>query len=144
MSRLDLNSSNYHKSLGLVAEAMCKSDSYCQYPIACITLWIEPAILHDQIHFFFDSSGNLTGYITWAFLSPDVEHRLIHDPLVLLHISEWNEGNCLWIMDMVVLSGDTRCIVNQAFSLFPMRREAKSLRRRDDGSVRKIVTWRRK
>jgi hemolysin-activating ACP:hemolysin acyltransferase len=81
---------------------MAKSDEYCQYPIACITLWIEPAIRHEQIHFFFDDAGQACGYVTWAWLAADSERRLLHDPDVLLHISEWNEGSSLWILDFVV------------------------------------------
>jgi cytolysin-activating lysine-acyltransferase len=139
-----LNIDQHRQSLGLVVEAMGKSDTYCQYPVACITLWIEPAIHHDQIHFFFSASGSLTGYMTWALLAPDTEHRLMHDPNVLFHISEWNEGNLLWIMDLVVLNGNIRHIIRQALALFHEFSEAKSLRRRDNGSVRKVTTWRKK
>jgi len=130
-----------YQRLGMVSAAMAQSPLYCQYPVACIRFWIEPAILLNQIKFFFDVSGNLAGYMTWAFLAEDTEHRLIHDSDVLLHISEWNEGNRLWILDMVVLNGDGKLFANQARKLFPKFSEARSLRRRDDGSVRRVVLW---
>ena len=136
MSNLD-----YHHSMGLVAVAMMRSSKYCQYPIASLALWIEPAVLLKQIHFFSDAGGNLVGYMTWAFLAEDTERRLTHDPEVLFHLSEWNEGERLWIMDFVLLDGKFRSFLTEAFALFPKATVAKSLRRYDDGRVRKITTW---
>jgi len=81
--------------------------------------------------------------MTWALLAEDTEQRLIHDPEVLLHFSEWNEGDRLWLLDFVLLDGNIRTVVKEAFRLFPHFTEAKSLRRRPDGSVRKVTTWRR-
>lgn len=123
---------------------MCRSDLYCQYPLACITLWIEPAIAHDQIHFFFDKEGDVTGYITWAHLAADTEVRLLNDPNVLFHISEWNEGDRLWLMDLVLIGGDIRRYAHEVMALFPTEVEAKWVRRREDGSIRKITSWKRK
>jgi cytolysin-activating lysine-acyltransferase len=100
--------------------------------------------LLNQIHFFRDHGGNLTGYLTWALLAEDSERRLIHDPEVLFHFSEWNEGDRLWIMDLVLTEGSLREVVKEVVSLFPGADVAKSLRRNDDGTVRKITTWRRR
>lgn len=134
---------DYYRRLGLAAAAMTKSSIYCQYPVACLAAWIEPAILLDQIHYFYDRSRNLIGYMTWALLAEDAEFRLLNDIDVVFHLSEWNEGDRLWIMDLVVLDCDIREILNEAFSLFPAFNEAKSLRRREDGTIRKVTTWRR-
>ena len=134
----------FHTALGFAVDAMGKSDEYCQYPIACITLWIEPAVRHEQIHFFRDDAGQICGYLTWAWLSEDAERRLVHDSNVLLHISEWNEGERLWILDFLVHSGDVRAWIAEARTLFVDVRQAKSLRRGDDGNVRKVTTWKRR
>jgi cytolysin-activating lysine-acyltransferase len=134
---------SYHQQMGLVATAMMNSPRYCAYPLACLSVWIEPAVLLHQIHFFTDLSGNPTGYMTWAFLTEDTARRVVHDPEVLLHISEWNEGTQLWIMDLLLLEGNIREIKRRAFALFPDHHEARSVRRTDDGLVRKLVLWRR-
>jgi cytolysin-activating lysine-acyltransferase len=134
----------FHQSLGLVAAVMLNSREYCQYPIACLKFWIEPAILLNQIHFFFDLGGQPIGYMTWAYLAEDTEKRLLHDPDVLLHLSEWNEGESLWILDLVVLDGSLKNQLREAFSLLSKFAEAKSLRRRADGTVRKVTKWRRR
>ena len=133
----------YHR-LGLACAAMMRSSEYCQYPTACLALWIEPAILLGQIHFFYDLGGNLIGYMTWALLAEDTEERLIHDPRVLFHLSEWNEGERLWIMDLVLIDGSVRESLKEACSLFPNFRSAKSLRRRKDGTVRRVTIWKRR
>jgi cytolysin-activating lysine-acyltransferase len=138
-----VSADDYHHRLGLVAATMMRSSQYCEYPIACLAVWIEPAILLNQIYFFRDLGGNVVGYMTWALLAEDVERRLIHDPDVLFHFSEWNEGDRLWIMDFVLLDGKLRTMVKEAFSLFPHFTEAKSLRRQPDGTVRKVSIWRR-
>jgi cytolysin-activating lysine-acyltransferase len=134
---------DYHRQLGIVAATMAKSSEYCGYPIACLTVWIEPAILLEQIHFFLDRSGNPIGYMTWALIAEDTEQRLIHDPEVVFHLSEWNEGDRLWIMDLVLVDGRIKEALRQARDLFPTFTEAKSLRRRADGSIRKVTLWRR-
>jgi cytolysin-activating lysine-acyltransferase len=130
--------------MGLAAVAMMKSSKYCEYPVACLAVWIEPAVLLNQIHFFFDIGGNLIGYMTWALLAEDTELKLIHDPDVLFHLSEWNEGERLWIMDFVLLDGKLRHVLKEVFAIFPNALVAKSLRRHEDGRVRKVTTWRRR
>lgn len=131
----------YHLRLGKVSAVMMVSPAYQRYPMACLTAWIKPAILMNQCHFFQDLSGGLVGYATWAFLTEEVEWRWVHDPHVMLHISEWNEGDRLWIMDFVVLNGDVRRFINELKSLLPNHPCAKSLRRDDEGRVSKISQW---
>ncbi len=133
----------YYRRMGMVAATMTKSSEYCQFPIACLAVWIEPAILLGQIHFFRDRADKVIGYMTWALLAEDTEQRLLHDPEVLFHLSEWNEGDRLWIMDFVLLDGRMKTILKEARQLFPGFNQAKSLRRREDGSIRKVTTWRR-
>lgn len=127
----------------MAAWLMTKSKEYAQYPTACLAAWIEPAILHDHIRFFHGEDGKPVGYFTWACLAPDVEQRLLQDPDFLLHISEWNEGHSLWLMDMVLIDGDIRERIREVRTIFSGFAEAKSLRRREDGSVRKVVVWKR-
>jgi hemolysin-activating ACP:hemolysin acyltransferase len=69
----------------------------------------------------------------------------MHDPKVLLHDSEWIEGTRLWIMDFVARKGAARAILKQIReTMFLSFTEARSLRRRLDGTVRCINIWRRR
>lgn len=135
----------FHAKIGAAVNLMSRSAVYCGYPIACVSEWIKPAVLLDQILFFRNPDGPIVGYMTWAYLAEDTEERLINDPNVLFHLSEWNEGDRLWIMDLVVLNGEARRFVLQALKgLFPRHSVARSLRRQADGTVKKVVTWRRR
>lgn len=132
---------SFYEKVGIAAWLMTKSKDYAQYPTACLAAWIEPAVLHDQIHFFFGEDGKPAGYLTWARLEADTEQRLLEDPDVLFHISEWNEGNRLWIMDLVLISGNIRDYIALVRTMFPDETYVKSMRRNDDGTIRKIVVW---
>lgn len=130
--------------IGMAATVIAQSPFYCEYPFICLPLWIEPAVRHEQIHFFCDASGNARGYVTWAWLAEDAEFRFIHDPEVLLHISEWNEGDRLWIIDFVLLDRGVRDRIDEVMAMFSGGQIAKSVRRLEDGTVWKITTWRRR
>lgn len=132
----------YFAKVGIVASLMGASPRYCTYPVACIALWLEPAIRHEQFYIFRNESAAPVGYVTWAWLAADTEHRLLNDPDVLLHISEWNEGDRLWILDFVLISGDVRSRIREAAGLFKQSACARSVRRNDDGTVRRVTTWR--
>lgn len=138
-----MDEKEYHAQLGRVAAAMCASDEYCQYPVACLTIWIRPAILLKQIMFFREPGGVSSGYLTWGLLAEDAEERLLNDPEVVLHPSEWNEGDKLWILDLMSTSGGLRAKLRQALDTLSEYDTAYSLRRRPDGTVRKVTVWRR-
>jgi cytolysin-activating lysine-acyltransferase len=141
----DVESADYARQLGTAALLMLQCKRYAHYPVACLAAWIQPAILLRQIKFFFDYKGRPIGYLTWAFLAPDVEEKWIADPRTLLHFSEWNEGDRLWIMDLVAPSGFARMIARYATeNMFPEHTEARALRRRADGTVRCVNVWRRR
>jgi cytolysin-activating lysine-acyltransferase len=133
--------SRYNSLMGRVALLMTRSDIYCQYPIACLAIWIKPAILLKQIHIFQDVSGTDVGYMTWASIASDTEARLLKDPEVLFHVTEWNEGDRLWIMDFLCVNQSARQQMRSAASILSGARFARSLRRREDGSVRSTSTW---
>lgn len=85
---------------------MC--NRYSLYQIMTLGLWIVPAIDHDQIVFFFDKTSAPLGYVSWAYLAPDSEVRLLHDVDFLLHASEWNEGGNAWIIDFCFPKGGVK------------------------------------
>ena len=134
---------DFFASIGIVASLMGASRKYCTYPVACIALWLEPAIRHNQVHIFRNESGLPIGYMTWAWLAQDTERRFLNDPNVLLHISEWNEGERLWVLDFVLISGNLKKCLNEAAQLFAANGSAKSARRNDNGSIRRVTTWTR-
>lgn len=87
------------KKVGYACLIAFMCNRYSLYQIMTLKFWIVPAIDHDQIVFFFDKTSAPLGYVSWAYLAPDSEARLLHDSDFLLHASEWNEGGNAWIID---------------------------------------------
>ena len=84
--------------------------------------------------------GDCLGYMTWARVADDTERRLIHDPDVVLHPSEWNEGEKLWILDFVARAGYGPQLIREARRMLGDS-VAHSVRRDAEGVVRKKVRW---
>jgi len=66
---------------------------------------IDAAIDLNQIKLYFNNHGQCMGYVTWAYLSPAVEQRLVRVRNLSVSISERVEGTSLWILDFVVPRG---------------------------------------
>lgn len=133
---------SHNAQIGNAAALMMRSMRYQRYPVNCITAWIQPAIMHKQIRFFFDRHGGPVGYMTWAYLAPDVEQRLLNDPRFTMHLSEWNEGENLWILDLLAPNGFAKAIIRHARdNMFPGFDTAHSVRRLDNGHIRSRSLW---
>nr|WP_244171299.1 toxin-activating lysine-acyltransferase [Xanthomonas populi] len=65
----------------------------------------------NQLIYLGKTWGNLrvwTGYALWAYLTPETaSHLVLQDP-PFLPISDWNEGDQLWILDFVAMPGHHR------------------------------------
>jgi hemolysin-activating ACP:hemolysin acyltransferase len=71
---------------------------------------VSPAISHRRIQFFYNDNGMVVGYVVWATLS-DQNHALMQAQQIRLHLSDWNEGPHLWILDLVAPYGHFRDII---------------------------------
>ncbi len=59
----------------------------------------------DQWRLYFNDFGQCMGYVTWAFLAPEVEQRILQSGNMRLEDFEWNEGPSAWVMDLLVPEG---------------------------------------
>ena len=110
----------WHRELGEIITLMLQTPAYSRYPIGSIGAWIQPAIFHQQARVFRDTRDVPVGYVTWAFLSPEVAVACSAQANRILHFSEWNEGDQLWLMDFLALPGWGRHLVNAIKNeLFP-------------------------
>jgi hemolysin-activating ACP:hemolysin acyltransferase len=71
-----------------------------------IHLW--PAVRLNQIGFLYNSKGSPVAFATWAFVTDEVAATMIADPDYCMDISEWNEGDQLWLVDFVAPFGEAR------------------------------------
>ncbi|ECX6625118.1 toxin-activating lysine-acyltransferase [Salmonella enterica] len=112
------NELSVHEKIGFAVRCMLYNRNYSLYPVLTIQIWTEFAINHDQIKFLFDGKGMPLAYITWAYIAPDTEERLISDPEFRLHPSEWNEGGRIWVLDFCCKPGFGAKAIEH-FSKFP-------------------------
>ncbi|PRW84531.1 toxin-activating lysine-acyltransferase [Pseudomonas simiae] len=130
-------------SLGFALWVAMQSHSYYMFRLIDLRVWIEPAIHHNQIMFFFDIFDKPIGYIIWANLAPDVEKRFLNNPDFLLHESEWDEGNKTWILDCCFPFGGVRhaiCKLRKKLLLQNIRRVS-WVRRNPDYSIKKVFVY---
>ena len=129
--------------IGMAISLIFDCANYRQLRVASVGAWLRPPIHLRQICFFHDNIGYPIGYITWAYLAPDVEERMIANSNFFLHTSEWNEGERLWIIDFVA----PRKMVSEIVSyirrnMFKEFDEVRYVRRFPSGDIRKICKWR--
>ena len=130
---------SYAISLGYACHLAARTRNYARAPLIVLPLWIEPAIWLGQIRFLFNHRGEPVSYFTYAYLSEEVEERIIRDDRVALHISEWKEGTRIWILDMVASPGFLRSTLSLVAELFHHETEIRYLRRMSGGQVKKVV-----
>jgi cytolysin-activating lysine-acyltransferase len=134
---------DFFEQLGLVTALWSQASSHRHMKVGKLTQSVETAIHHGHIGFAFDNEGAPLAYWTWALLSDDVVARLLDNPRTVLHESEWTEGERLWIMDFVAPRGHVRDVVRHIrATMGPRYGTAGSLRKNQDGKVRKTSCWR--
>lgn len=131
-------------ALGYASMIMFRCKHSSRFQVGALYFWIIPAIDHQQIAFFFNSEATPIGYVSWAYLADDVEHRLLTDPNFLLHPSEWNEGGRTWIIDYCFPYGGIKESLHQIKDIFRVQgsEQVSWVRRNPDYSIRKIVRYR--
>ncbi|WLA12161.1 toxin-activating lysine-acyltransferase [Xanthomonas translucens] len=138
------SSAEFSRQVGTATSLMLQTKEYPHFSLACIKVWLYPPILMRQIRFFYDYRGQPVGYVTWAFLADDVVERLKFDPRFMLHDSEWNEGGNAWVMDFVAMPGYARDLVAELTETEFLEYElVSSARRRPDGRLGRVTSWRR-
>jgi hemolysin-activating ACP:hemolysin acyltransferase len=88
------------------------------YNFSYIDRIVLPAIRHRSFKFYFNSRGDEVAFAAWANLAPGVEDQFLRNRQWDLHISEWNEGENLWIIDLVAPHGHLRKIIEDLDGIF--------------------------
>lgn len=66
---------------------------------------IIPSARHGKIAFFVNFERVPVGFVTWAHLARETEERILRTLDPRLHLSEWNEGEALWVRSLQVPAG---------------------------------------
>jgi hemolysin-activating ACP:hemolysin acyltransferase len=103
-----------------------------------IHLW--PAVRLNQIAFLFNSKGAPVAFATWAFVTDEVAQLLQSDPKYRLDLSEWNEGDQLWLVDFVAPFGDARNLIRKIrATCLPGCWRVRGIRRHVGGKAPRVV-----
>ncbi len=126
--------------LGHIWSVMMTSHEHRQRRFEILEHLFNPAFRHGSIALYFNSMSEPVAYFVWAFLAPDVEERFMNSGQFDLHLSEWNEGNQLWIIDCAVKPGYFASIARcHLLDRFPDSGSVRYYRRRGDNIVCKEV-----
>ncbi len=96
---------------GYACALMASQASHGKLTVAYLWQVLTPAIQQENIKFYFNQDGAVVGYVIWASLCPAVEQRVIGSGQFQLHLSEWNEGDSLWIVDLLVPHGSLKYVL---------------------------------
>ncbi|MYM24376.1 toxin-activating lysine-acyltransferase [Duganella sp. FT135W] len=128
---------------GYAAQLMSQNRSHHKLNLEYMRQVIEPAIRQRRIKFYFNEDGGIVGYVAWAWLAEEVAERVIAKGTFNLHESEWNEGNQLWIVDLLVPYGSLPYVMRHLRDKqFKDNAALHYLRRRGDNQVQ-VRTLRR-
>ena len=84
------------------------------------------------------------GYMTWAYLSDDSDAGMRRGEKSYLHISEWNEGENLWVLDFLSVGVSPRGLVKEAIEkVFKKENVAFYAKRDGAGNVIRVMSWKR-
>lgn len=126
--------------LGFGLDLQSKTDRG-QMSVRSLTHWLNVPINLGQVAFSFSvASGYPNGMVSWAYLSDEVSEEISSGSDRLLDVSEWNEGDNLWIMDVVALDVNVREFLTAVRARhFPTHDRMRAIRRRGDGSIKRIM-----
>jgi hemolysin-activating ACP:hemolysin acyltransferase len=68
-------------------------------PVEIVATELFPAFRHDHVKLLYNEFSQPVCYVSWALVDNETESRWLKFGRVELHISEWNEGDNLWIID---------------------------------------------
>jgi hemolysin-activating ACP:hemolysin acyltransferase len=89
-----------HVETGLALSALAVSRQYLKVPVGVVRSSVLHAQSTRQFKTFRDSNGVPKGFLSWAWLSNYSLARLESNASLVLHPSEWNEGEILCFRDI--------------------------------------------
>ncbi|GGC05801.1 toxin-activating lysine-acyltransferase [Pseudoduganella buxea] len=96
--------------VGLVAQLMATQPDRCKR-LAPMLHGLVPAARANQIKLYFDRFGVFIGYIAWATLSAETEHKMLAAPPFELSGAERTSGTSLWVTDFHIAAGHVPAVL---------------------------------
>lgn len=128
-------------TLGKICRLLSTDKHYSSFILSDVERLFVPPISLGQV-VIFEQLGTITGFVTFAFLSPEVENCILNRTR-LIEPDDWNSGTNLWLMDGIAPSGNLWRIRQHMFRTFSEFNEIKYVRRGRDGSVLRALSFRK-
>lgn len=135
--------SSFYERVGLITELLAVSDHHARARIySYIPSQVLTPLRKNQAGVYLDRDGGVKAFITWAYVTREIEKALCESGRSIKS-DEWDSGQRLFINDFVCPYGNTREILRDARQrYFQNYGGAASVRRHEDGRVRKVNLWR--
>lgn len=133
-----------YQASGKIASLWAKSNLHSSWSLESFEKFVYPPLLNRQFLLLETKEGIPLAYVSWAFMSVEVEARYLSNPAEF-YGDDWRSGDRLWIMDFVspVIYGRQPILeVKQKIKneIFP-NAVARSLSVRKGRDRSKIVRW---
>ena len=130
---------DFYSRLGIAALLLEKSPYHSQWPLYDADIELVPPMYLDQCKFYFDAQQDPVAFVTWSNISEDTKTKLVGGGQMAWE--DWNNGSLLLFNDFVAPFSHTREILKDLRSQEWPNKIAFSLRRANDGSVKKVNYW---
>jgi hemolysin-activating ACP:hemolysin acyltransferase len=137
MKSMQIEGSN--QLLGSMCRLMAQNTHYEGFLMGDLTRLFIPPVELGQVVIFRDKE-RFAGFLTYAFLSDDVETALVNRER-LIQPSDWTSGSSIWIMDAVLETGNLRKVKHLIFHAFQDHARVRYVRRKKDGSISRSLEF---
>ncbi len=129
---------SFHEAIGLLHQ-ICFYDKtiYRWWNMLDVYNYLIPPVSLGQFRIWFDEEGEPIAFMTWAFMSKEVEgYFLKHDAMPEDDIEAWNSGDRLWGMELVAPFGGANHYVRDVWkNVLPDYAYGRVIRRREDNKI---------
>ena len=130
---------DFYGRLGIATLLMEKSPYHSQWALYDADRELVPPLVLEQCKFYFDAQQNPVAFVTWSTITDATKIKLLEGGQ--MEWEDWNNGPLLLFNDFVAPFGHTREIVKDLRNSDWPCDIAFSLRRAQDGSVKKVNYW---
>jgi len=124
--------------IGEITALMMKSPIHEKFLIKDIKDFVVPPISCNQFRIYKNSKDMPVGYVSWALVSDELEHKMLHEKYCLKH-NEWQTGKNLVFIDFIAPFGHAKKIIKDLRTKIFPNKTGCYLRFDDIGKCRKIV-----
>lgn len=92
------------ENMGIVLMLLAKMYPTQNISMAYINKILRPAIEHNQLAIFYNDQNDPVAFIIWCKITEDTLYRIEKNLHYDFHISEWDEGDLIWVHNLYTFS----------------------------------------